>query len=193
MTAASSHSFDHREGPQGARRRLGRAALAALAGLAAFAAQAAMAQGTRLEKVELQSQPGGQLEVRLMLDGPAPQPMAFTIDNPARLAVDLPGTTIALDSRRIDVNAGGVDTIVAAEASGRTRLVFNMDAAAAVPDAGRRQHRLRDPGRGRVAHGRGRAGGAVCCCRGSTRERGDHREDRFPPRPRTAQAASSCA
>lgn len=127
MTAASSHSFDHREGPQRARRRLGRAALAALAGLAAFAAQAAMAQGTRLEKVELQSQPGEQLEVRLVLDGPAPQPMAFTIDNPARLAVDLPGTTIALESRRIDVNTGGVDTIVAAEASGRTRLVFNMD------------------------------------------------------------------
>ena len=128
MTAASSHSIDHREGPQGARRRLGRAALAALAGLAAFATQAAMAQvGTRLEKVELQSQPGEQLEVRLVLDGPAPQPMAFTIDNPARLAVDLPGTTIALESRRIDVNAGGVDTIVAAEASGRTRLVFNME------------------------------------------------------------------
>jgi type IV pilus assembly protein PilQ len=128
MTAASSHSIDHREGPQGARRRLGRAALAALAGLAAFAAQAALAQvGPRLETVELQSQPGEQLEVRLVLDGPAPQPMAFTIDNPARLAVDLPGTTIALESRRIDVKAGGVDTIVAAEASGRTRLVFNMD------------------------------------------------------------------
>jgi len=78
MTAASSHSIDHREEPQVARRRLGRAALAALAGLAAFAAQAAMAQvGTRLEKVELQSQPGEQLEVRLVLDGPAPQPMAL--------------------------------------------------------------------------------------------------------------------
>jgi type IV pilus assembly protein PilQ len=41
--------------------------------------------------------------------------------------VDLPGATLALPSRRIDVNTGGVDTIVAAEASGRTRLVFNMD------------------------------------------------------------------
>jgi type IV pilus assembly protein PilQ len=106
-------------------RRLG---LAALAGFAACAAQAALAQvGTRLEKVELQAQSGEQLEVRLVLDGPAPQPVTFTIDNPARLAVDLPGTTIALDSRRIDVKAGGVDTIVAAEASGRTRLVFSLD------------------------------------------------------------------
>jgi type IV pilus assembly protein PilQ len=53
--------------------------------------------------------------------------VTFTIDNPARLAVDLPGTALALDSRRIDVKTGGVDTIVAAEASGRTRLVFNLD------------------------------------------------------------------
>lgn len=125
MTAASLHTIDRRGGPSGAVRRLG---LAALAGFAAFTAQAAAAQaGTRLEKVELQPQPGEQLEVRLVLDGPAPQPVTFTIDNPARLAVDLPGTTIALESRRIDVKAGGVDTIVAAEASGRTRLVFNLD------------------------------------------------------------------
>ena len=125
MTAASLHTIDRRGGPSGALRRLG---LAALAGFAALAAQVAAAQvGTRLEKVELQPQPGEQLEVRLLLDGPAPQPVAFTIDNPARLAVDLPGTSIALDSRRIDVKAGGVDTIVAAEASGRTRLVFNLD------------------------------------------------------------------
>ena len=124
MTAASLHTIDRRGGPSGALRRLG---LAALAGFAALAAQVAAAQGTRLEKVELQPQPGEQLEVRLVLDGPAPQPVAFTIDNPARLAVDLPGTSIALDSRRIDVKAGGVDTIVAAEASGRTRLVFNLD------------------------------------------------------------------
>jgi len=125
MTAASLHTIHRRGGPSGALRRLGSAALA---GLATLVAQAALAQAaTRLEKVELLPQPGDQLEVRLVLDGPAPQPVTFTIDNPARLAVDLPGTSIGLESRRIDVNAGGVDTIVAAEASGRTRLVFNLD------------------------------------------------------------------
>ncbi len=125
MTAASLHTIHRRGGPSGALRRLGSAALA---GLATLVAQAALAQAaTRLEKVELFPQPGDQLEVRLRLDGPAPQPVTFTIDNPARLAVDLPATSIGLESRRIDVNAGGVDTIVAAEASGRTRLVFNLD------------------------------------------------------------------
>src|SRR5512137_2998499 len=127
MTAASSHVNLRR--PEAGRSRPFRpAALVALAGALVFVAQAALAQATtHLTKVELQPQPGDQLEVKLVLDGPAPQPVSFTIDNPARLAVDLPGTSVALESRRIDVKAGGVDTIVAAEASGRTRVVFNMD------------------------------------------------------------------
>ncbi|MGI9246429.1 MAG: AMIN domain-containing protein [Steroidobacteraceae bacterium] len=121
MTAASSDVNLRRNGRRPA-------AFVALAGALVFVAQAALAQtATLLKKVELQSQPGEQLEVRLVLDGPAPQPVAFTIDNPARLAVDLPGTGVGLESRRIDVKAGGVDTIVAAEASGRTRVVFNLD------------------------------------------------------------------
>jgi len=127
MTAASSH-VNLRRQEAGRSRPFRPAALVALAGALVFVAQAALAQATtHLTKVELQPQPGQQLEVKLVLDGPAPQPVAFTIDNPARLAVDLPGTSVALESRRIDVKAGGVDTIVAAEASGRTRVVFNLD------------------------------------------------------------------
>jgi type IV pilus assembly protein PilQ len=128
MTAASSHVNHRRQEAGRPHRPFRAAALVALAGALAFAAQAALAQAaTRLTKVELQPQPGNQLEVKLVLDGPAPQPVAFTIDNPARLAVDLPGTSVALESRRIDVKSGGVDSIVAAEASGRTRVVFNLD------------------------------------------------------------------
>ena len=128
MTAASSHVNNRRTGAPRPGRDAKPAALVALAGVLAFVAQVALAQAqTRLTKVELQPQSGEQLEVRLVLDGPAPQPVAFTIDNPARLAVDLPGTAVALESRRVDVKAGGVDTIVVAEASGRTRVVFNLD------------------------------------------------------------------
>ena len=128
MTAASLHTIDTRHGARETHRRPRPAALVALAGLAALLAQSAFAQvATRLEKIEVNPQPGEQIEVKLVLDGPAPQPVTFTIDNPARLSVDLPGTVLALPSRRIDVNSGGVDTIVAAEASGRSRLVFNLD------------------------------------------------------------------
>jgi type IV pilus assembly protein PilQ len=96
---------------------------AALPGLAS----AQPAEGLKLEAIDVQTLPGQQLQLRLRLNGPAPAPLSFTIDRPARIALDLPNTALALDSRRIDVNSGGVDTILAAEAGGRTRLVLNLD------------------------------------------------------------------
>jgi type IV pilus assembly protein PilQ len=107
---------------------LGKALGGALIALVIAWAQPAMAQGTvRLTVVEVVPMQGSTLQVRLRTDGVAPQPLTFTIDRPARLSVDLPDVVLALENRRIDVGAGGVDTIVVAEASGRTRIVFNLD------------------------------------------------------------------
>ncbi len=90
--------------------------------------QPARAQdGPKLEAVDVQPLPGQQVQITLRLSGPAPQPLSFTIDNPARISFDLPGTTLALPSRRIDVHTSGVDTILAAETKDRTRLVMNLD------------------------------------------------------------------
>jgi type IV pilus assembly protein PilQ len=75
----------------------------------------------------VQPLPGQQLQLTLKMSGPAPEPLAFTIDNPARLSLDLPNTALALPSRRIDVRSSGLDTILAAEAKDRTRLVLNLD------------------------------------------------------------------
>jgi len=100
-----------------------------LATVAIAWSQIALAQGpVRLTAVEVQPMQGQTLQIRLRTDGVAPQPLTFTIDRPARLSVDLPDVVLALENRRIDVGTGGVDTIVAAEASGRTRVVFNLDA-----------------------------------------------------------------
>jgi type IV pilus assembly protein PilQ len=52
--------------------------------------------------------------------------MSFTIDNPARISLDLPNTTLGLDSRRQEVNSGPLTTILTAEANGRTRVVLNL-------------------------------------------------------------------
>jgi hypothetical protein len=38
--------------------------------------------GLRLEAIDVQSLPGQQVELRLRLNGPAPEPMSFTIDDP---------------------------------------------------------------------------------------------------------------
>jgi len=85
------------------------------------------ADAVKLEAIDVQTLPGQQLQLRLRMSGPAPEPLAFTIDRPARIALDLPNTALALESRRVDVKSGGVDTILAAEAGGRTRLVLNVD------------------------------------------------------------------
>jgi type IV pilus assembly protein PilQ len=83
--------------------------------------------GNRLQDIQVQSLPGQRIELKLIMSGTAPQPLAFTIDNPARIALDLPDTTLGLTSRRRDVNLGPLDTILTAEANGRTRVVLNLD------------------------------------------------------------------
>lgn len=113
----------------GAPRRVSRwlgGAAAALA-LAWGGLAQAQAPAVSLTAVEVQPQQGNSLQVRLRTSGPAPEPLAFTIDQPARLSIDLPDVALALENRRVDVKAAGVDSIVAAEAGGRTRVVFNLD------------------------------------------------------------------
>jgi type IV pilus assembly protein PilQ len=80
----------------------------------------------KLESIDVQTLSGQQVQLKLHMNGPAPEPLPFTIDKPARIAFDLPNTTLGLASRRIDVHSGGVDTVLAAEANGRTRLVVNV-------------------------------------------------------------------
>jgi type IV pilus assembly protein PilQ len=96
--------------------------------VAGFAA-VANAQGTpnKLESIDVQSLSGQQLQLILRHSAPPSEPVAFTIDNPARISLDLANTALALPSRRIDVRSGGVDSVLAAEAAGRTRLVLNLD------------------------------------------------------------------
>ena len=99
----------------------------ALVALSALAWKAQAADPTKLEAIDVQTLSGQQVQLKLRMSGPAPEPLPFTIDKPARIAFDLPNTTLALTSRRIDVRSGGVDTVLAAEANGRTRLVVNVD------------------------------------------------------------------
>ncbi|HTP39823.1 MAG TPA: type IV pilus secretin PilQ [Steroidobacteraceae bacterium] len=113
------------------RGKLGYAMLACLVALCAVSlAHAAdpAEPSNKLQSVDVQTLAGKQVQLTLHLSGPAPTPLSFAIDKPARISFDLPDTALALSSRRIDVGAGGVDTILAAEANGRSRVVLNLDA-----------------------------------------------------------------
>ncbi|HUL48341.1 MAG TPA: type IV pilus secretin PilQ [Steroidobacteraceae bacterium] len=111
------------------KRLLGTATWVVIAGALAVVPRApALAQDQlSLQAVDVQPLAGQQLQLTMKLSGPAPQPLSFTIDNPARISFDLPGTALALPSRRIDVHASGLDTILAAETKDRTRVVLNLD------------------------------------------------------------------
>ena len=93
-----------------------------------LAGPATYAQETRqLESIEVQPLQGQGLQFRLRMNSSAPEPMSFTIDEPARIAIDLPGTALALPERRQDINIGPVTTVLSAEGNGRTRVVLNMN------------------------------------------------------------------
>lgn len=117
--------------PLGIARATGRAGLSSVALLAVTSlgwGAAASAADRQLESIDVQTLPGDRLELRLTMSSAAPDPLAFTIDSPARIALDLPDTALRMDARRRDVNVGPLNTILAAEADGRTRVVLNLDA-----------------------------------------------------------------
>jgi type IV pilus assembly protein PilQ len=104
------------------------AALCAGSGLTAVpAAYAAESPANKLQSIDVQPMSGQGTQLVITTSGAAPQPLSFTIDNPARISFDLPDTGLALPQRRIDVRSGGLDSILAAEGNGRTRLVLNLD------------------------------------------------------------------
>ncbi|MGI9248753.1 MAG: type IV pilus secretin PilQ [Woeseiaceae bacterium] len=102
------------------------AVLAQAAALLFWGALASAQEGNTLQDIQVQSLPGERVELRLVMSDTAPEPLDFTIENPARIALDLPNTSLGMSSRRRDVNLGPLDTVLTAEANGRTRVVLNL-------------------------------------------------------------------
>ena len=94
-----------------------------------FSVTSAVAQDgeNQLKNIDVRALAGNKIELRLDLTGPAPEPLTFTIDEPARIALYLPETSSVLESRRQDIGQGALDTILVAEAGNRTRVVLNLD------------------------------------------------------------------
>ena len=63
--------------------------------LGAAAAPLSAADANTLKSIDVRPLAGQQLQLTLHLTAPAPQPLSFTIDNPARISIDLPHTALA--------------------------------------------------------------------------------------------------
>ncbi|MFP4245015.1 MAG: type IV pilus secretin PilQ, partial [Ectothiorhodospira sp.] len=111
-------------GPQGRRSRpLERLLILCL--LALFWQGAGAAEHT-LEEIVYNTLPGDRLQVLLRFSDTPPEAEGFTIDNPPRLALDLPDTRSTLEQRRQEIDTGLTRSVHIAEARDRTRVVFNL-------------------------------------------------------------------
>lgn len=102
---------------------------ALLRGIALFATLLASHQALALAvtDIEFSSRPGSRFEVRLEFDGPPPEELqSYTIEKPARIAVDFPGTRSALDRKRYSLPYGNATGVLVLESGDRTRLIMNL-------------------------------------------------------------------
>lgn len=112
----------------GTRTALRAASVLLVAGIA-FAGQLHAAANSLVD-ISHVTLPGNKQQLALTLSGPADAPKSFTIDNPARIALDLPDTTNEMDSKRIAISSGLLQNVTTVEAGGRTRVVINLTALA---------------------------------------------------------------
>ncbi|OBS08219.1 Type IV pilus biogenesis protein PilQ [Acidihalobacter prosperus] len=97
-----------------------------MAGLMAICAWPVMAAANTLKSIESHQLPNNQLQVVLDFASAPAKPLGFSIENPAKIALDFTHTRMGLSQRMYTVNTGTVRSIAAAEAGDRTRLVFNL-------------------------------------------------------------------
>src|SRR5690554_3700894 len=79
--------------------------------------------------INFSSLSGDVTEVRLDFDGQPPEITGYTIEKPARIAIDLPDTQSALTTKRHDIGMGNTRSATLVSAKDRSRLVINLTKA----------------------------------------------------------------
>ncbi|UVE18262.1 type IV pilus secretin PilQ [Pseudomonas sp. LS44] len=92
--------------------------------LAVFLSPIAMA--ANLEALDVAALPGDRVELKLAFDAPVAAPRGYTIEQPARIALDLPGVKNGLGAKNRELGVGNARSITVVEAKDRTRLIINL-------------------------------------------------------------------
>ncbi len=87
---------------------------------------ASNAHAVALQGIDFQSISDGKLQISMTFDGAAPQPNAYNIERPARIALDLPGVSSELSQKKFPLTYGNAQSVVVLEAADRTRVVINL-------------------------------------------------------------------
>ncbi len=97
-----------------------------------FAGGQARADQTRsLKSIKTVTLPSGAVEVDMTLNQAAPKPLSFSVDQPAMIVLDLPGTGVGLSQNQKMFNVGDLTSVQVAATSDRTRVVLNLQSMTA--------------------------------------------------------------
>lgn len=93
---------------------------------AAQAQGAADAGGNSIERIDA-TQTGAGVFLTIQLKDAVPAvPNSFSVTNPARVALDLPGTSNNLGRNSVEINQGDLRSVNVVQAQGRARIVLNL-------------------------------------------------------------------
>ncbi|HEY5733560.1 MAG TPA: AMIN domain-containing protein, partial [Gammaproteobacteria bacterium] len=98
----------------------------ALTGICLYALATGYALANTLQNISYSSLAGNTAQITLEMAEPAAEPMVFTIDDPARIALDLLNTSNALADKSKNIGVGVISGYSSAEAKDRTRVVLNL-------------------------------------------------------------------
>ena len=79
-----------------------------------------------MEDIEFSSLPGDKIEIRMIFDGVPPDPTGYTIEQPARIALDLAGVKSRLPAKQHPLGSGNARSVTVVEAGDRTRVIVAM-------------------------------------------------------------------
>ncbi|WP_031302591.1 type IV pilus secretin PilQ [Pseudomonas sp. EGD-AK9] len=83
-----------------------------------------------LQALDVASLPGDRVELKLSFDEPVVAPRGYTIEQPARIALDLPGVANKLGAKNKELGVGNARSVTIVEAKDRTRLIVNLTSLA---------------------------------------------------------------
>lgn len=92
--------------------------------IAAFLSPSVLA--ANLQALDVAALPGDRVELKLSFDEPVLAPRGYTIEQPARIALDLPGVSSRLGAKNRELGVGNARSVTVVEAKDRTRLIINL-------------------------------------------------------------------
>ncbi|OZG71503.1 fimbrial protein [Hahella sp. CCB-MM4] len=85
-----------------------------------------VSHAVNLTAIDFAALPGDRTEIKLKFDSTPPEPNGYSIEQPARIALDFAGVTSSLSEKYHQISKGNTQSVTVLEAGGRTRVIMNL-------------------------------------------------------------------